>query len=321
MVAPIHSISDAEIVRAVDHGLSQENKSLPGWLLYDEEGEKIFQRLVQTPEYYLTRCELDILVNHKEDLLRYFDASDRPLLLVDLGTGDGAITEVLLDYFSTHALNLQYYPVDLSATALDQLAYRMASRLPGLAIHPISKNYQYALSNFESQERKVLLFLGGNIGNFSIEEIPEFLTAIGRFLHDHDHALIGFDLKKYPRAVDLAYNDPGGLTREFNLNILKRINRELEAKFDVNQFDFYACYDPEKAAVKGYLISLMDQTVFIHSLGKSFHFSQWETIQTDIAQKFDLLTMEKFLSDSGLEIVDLFFDSNHYYCDVLVKKG
>jgi L-histidine N-alpha-methyltransferase len=152
----------------------------------------------------------------------------------------------------------------------------------------------------------VLLFLRSNIGNFSIEEIAEFLTGMVRYLDDHDYALIGFDLKKDPKVINLAYNDPGSLTREFNLNVLKRINRELNTKFDINQFDFYACYDPEKGIVKSYLISLKDQTVFIPSLGKSFHFSQWETIHTHIAQKFDPLTIENLLSRCGLEIIDLF---------------
>jgi L-histidine Nalpha-methyltransferase len=321
-VTPIHYISDAEIISVVDHGLSLENKSLPGRLLFDEEGEKIFQRLLHTPEYYLTSCELDILTTHKEDLLRYFDVPGKSLSLIDLGPREGSLSEILLNYFSAHTADLQYYPVDSSTTMLDQLVFRMAARVPGLALRPVpKKNYLEALSDFEGLEKKVLLFLGGNIGNFSIEEISHFLNRITGFLNEPDYALIGFDLKKYPRVVDLAYNDPGGLMCEFNLNVLKRMNRELEAKFDVNQFDFYACYDPENGIVKNYLLSLKDQTVFIQSLGKSFHFAQWETIHTHIAQKFDLLTIEKLLSDAGLEIVDLFFDSSHYYCNVLVKKG
>jgi uncharacterized SAM-dependent methyltransferase len=168
----------------------------------------------------------------------------------------------------------------------------------------------------------VLLFLGGNIGNFTREDISEFLTGIARFLdHHNDHALIGFDLKKDPRFISLASNDPAGLTREFHMNVLKRMNRDLGANFNPDKFDFCCCYDPEEGIVKNYLMSLTDQTVLIRSLDKTFHFSEWETICTDSMLKFDLLTIEKLLSDSGLEIVDLFFDPNHHYCDVVVKKG
>jgi uncharacterized SAM-dependent methyltransferase len=198
---------------------------------------------------------------------------------------------------------------------------RLSANMPGLDVHPVNKSYPEALRLLEKEERKALLFLGGNIGSFTWRETGEFLGRVANFLGPGDQALIGFDLKKDPRLIEHVYEDPSGVIAEFNLNVLKRINRELGGQFIINQFDHYSCYDPEKGMVKNCLISLAAQTVYIESLDKTFRFAQWETIHTEIALKFDLLDIEILLSQSGFEIVDLFFDTDHHYCNVLIKKG
>jgi L-histidine N-alpha-methyltransferase len=321
MVLQINSISDAEITKAVDQGLSRQQKFLPNWMLYDEAGEKIFREIRKIPEYYPMRCEQEILMNHKEDLFRYFEISGKPISLIELGSGDGSKTEILLDYFHTYGLNIRYFPIDISSSILNEVTSRLSANMPRLAVHPINESYPEALRLLEKEERKALLFLGGNIGNFTWSETGEFLARVSNFLGHGDQALIGFDLKKDPRVIERIYEDPSGVISEFNLNVLKRINRELGGRFVINQFDHYSCYDPEKGMVKTYLVSLTAQSVYVEALDKSFRFGQWETIHTEIALKFDLLDIETLLSQSGFEIIDLFFDTDHHYCDVLIKKG
>jgi dimethylhistidine N-methyltransferase len=315
-----HTIAYHEISKAVAEGLSTDPKVLPSWLFYNEAGDRLFQQIMELPEYYPTRCEYEILKNHKEDLLRYFGDHGQLFQLIEFGAGDGRKTELLLKYLTLHDVKFTYRPVDISASVVDHLTYRLRRNLPALDIQPIVKEYFAALDELHREVRKVILFLGANIGNFTLPETETFLTETANRLSPDDLFLIGFDLKKDPRVITSAYDDRAGITKEFNLNMLKRLNHELGAQFDIACFDHFPVYNPETGRAESFLVSLKDQDVYIESLRKSFHFTHWETIHTEVSQKYDLLMMENMLSRSGFEIVDLFFDNDHYFCDVLVKK-
>jgi L-histidine Nalpha-methyltransferase len=314
------TIVNPELIKAVEQGLGAVHKSLPSWVFYDERGDKIFQQIMRMPEYYPTRCEYEILEHHKEDLLRYFVSHQKPFQLVELGAGDGLKTEILLRYLHAHQVKFIYRPVDISASVLDQLTRRLTGLLPQLDIQPVNKNYFKAVEDLRGEEKTIIFFLGANIGNFTRQEALIFLKNISVHLQGQGLALIGFDLKKDPRIIARAYDDEGGITRAFNLNTLQRLNRELGAQFIISQFDHYSSYDPETGAARSFLVSLKDQDVAIRALQKVYHFAHWETINTEISQKYDLMMIEKILSEAGLEIVDLFFDARHFFCDVLVKK-
>jgi L-histidine N-alpha-methyltransferase len=319
-VRTVHSIVDHTRIDSIGHGLSQEPKTLPSWLFYDDTGDKLFQKIMCAPEYYLTRCEFEILSRHKEDLLHYFASPGKPFQLIELGAGDGRKTEILLRHFLQQNAAFNYVPIDISATILQELTSRLERSLPQLEVHPLNNDYVEALRHLQGYEKKVLLFLGANIGNFTPTEAGTFLQEVTSSLSENDLGLIGIDLKKAPRIIAKAYDDSQGITREFNLNVLRRLNKEFGSQFNVHEFEHYANYEPETGAAKSFLVSLKDQNVYVEALGRMFRFSQWETIQTEISQKYDMLTMEKLLSDAGLEIVDLFFDAHQYFCDVLVKK-
>jgi L-histidine N-alpha-methyltransferase len=319
-VRAVHSIVDHSPANAIAKGLSEEPKRLPSWLFYDETGDKLFQKIMCSPEYYLTRCEFEILSRHKEELLHYFSSPGKSFQLIELGAGDGRKTEILLRHFLQQHAAFTYVPIDISATILSELTSRLKHSLPLLEIHAVNNDYFESLAHLSGYEKKVLLFLGANIGNFIPAEAKVFLEEIARTLHEKDLALIGIDLKKSPRIIAKAYDDAQGITREFNLNLLKRLNNEFGGQFNLHDFEHYPYYDPKTGAAKSYLVSLKDQNVYIEALGETFRFSQWETIETEISQKYDMFTMEKLLSDAGLEIIDLFFDSHQYFCDVLVKR-
>ncbi|HEY0744150.1 MAG TPA: L-histidine N(alpha)-methyltransferase [Chryseosolibacter sp.] len=320
MVIQTQHIPEAEVIEAVAQGLSAERKSLPSWMLYDETGDKLFQEIMRLPEYYPTRCEFEILNTHKEDLARYFNEGRTPFTLIELGAGDGTKTDLLLDALMQLNALFTYSPVDISKHVLDELATRMSTRHVGLDIRPLHASYDEALSLLPPSRKKVLLFLGANIGNMTIAEAQQFLKATSARMSRRDVLLIGFDLKKDPRVIHRAYDDSSGVTRNFNLNVLTRLNHTVAAEFDVAQFNHYAVYNPETGTAASYLVSLKDQDVAIKALGKTIHFSQWETIHTEISQKYDLLMIEKMLTSVGLEITDLFFDKDHYFCDVVAIK-
>lgn len=309
------------IAETVRNGLMASPKSLPSWLFYDETGDDLFRKIMRMPEYYPTRCEYDILQQYQEELLNYFNG-DRAesFRLIELGAGDGLKTEILLKHFLANEAAFTYVPVDISANALDQLSGRLTTKLPGLPIQAINQNYDEALVSLrDTKGKKVILFLGANIGNFSTADASLFLRKLALPLSGEDLLLIGFDLKKDPRIIQNAYDDPAGLTAAFNLNILARLNRELAADFNPGQFTHFPYYDPVSGSTKSFLISMKEQDVQIEALEKSIHFSLWEPIHTEVSQKYDVPMIEKLMSLSGLRIMEVFYDKKNYFCDVLVK--
>jgi dimethylhistidine N-methyltransferase len=276
---------------------------------------------MEMPEYYLTRCEYEILKRNKDNLLRLFKNDADLFNLVELGAGDGRKTEILLKYFSEQNTGFIYTPIDVSETVLKTLAARLLKSIPSLDIRPINNRYDDALIKLEHDElSKVFLFFGATIGNFAPASAIHFARQVSAVMRDHDQFLIGFDLKKDPRLIQAAYDDPHGKTRDFNMNLLVRLNGEVGADFKLDNFSHYACYNPETGQNRSYLVSKIAQDVYIKSAEKSFHFDQWEVIHTEISQKYDKEMIVKLASEAGLRIVQYFFDSKNYFCDVLLRK-
>lgn len=311
----------SKVAKAIEQGLSQIPKRLPSWLFYDKAGDKLFQRIMNMPEYYLTRCEYEILESNKDSLQTIFTNESRPFNLIELGAGDGFKTEVLLKHFSKNNLKFIYTPVDVSGNVLNALKSRLLKNIPNLVIQPNNNRYEDALETLDQDElRKIFIFLGANIGNFATGDAIGFVRKISSFMTVDDQLLIGFDLKKDPRLIHAAYDDPHGITRDFNMNLLVRLNCELGADFEIEKFLHYPYYNPETGQNKSYLVSTAAQDVYIKSIGKPFHFDQWEVIHTEISQKYDMEMINKLAVETGLEIVKYFYDSKGYFCDVLFRK-
>lgn len=310
------------IAHAVKEGFAKSPKHLPSWLFYDEAGDKIFQAIMRMPEYYLTGCEYEILNTHTESLRQHFADDGSIFDLIEFGAGDGLKTEILLRHFSAHHTLFRYMPVDISASVLDQLTERLLGAMPSLSIESVNKPYDEAIVAIQERDhnRKVYLFLGANIGNFIPADAEHFVATMAASMEQNDQLLIGFDLKKDPRLVQAAYDDPQGITRDFNLNLLVRLNRELGADFQVDQFTHYPYYDPETGMTKSYLVSMNDQDVHIEALHKTIHFKRWEIIHTEVSQKYDVAMIEKLAARTGLEIVQYYYDRKYYFTDVLFRK-
>jgi L-histidine Nalpha-methyltransferase len=309
------------IARAVESGLSKNPKQLPSWLFYNEKGDEIFQSIMRLDEYYPTKSEYEILKKHSAELIKYFSYSHNHFDLMELGAGDAMKTEVLLQKLIEKDIPFTYKPVDISENVLFQLQERLKVRFPSLRIEPGVGHFEDALKSVgEEDEHKVILFLGANIGNYSLHDAQVFLNMVGNSMSISDLVLIGFDLKKNPRTIQAAYDDTKGITAEFNLNLLHRLNEELGATFDVNNFIHYPLYDPVLGEARSYLVSIRQQSVYIHALKKVFTFGAWETIHTEVSQKYDMQMIREMSGAAGLEIIETFCDSRQYFCDVLLRK-
>ena len=303
-------------------GLSAKPKFLLSKYFYDDAGSAIFQDIMHMPEYYLTDCEHEIFSEQKEELLKAFSNNGHPFNLVELGSGDGLKTKILLNHFLNKGATFQYLPVDISQKANDDLAENLKTEIPGLTVEPKTGDYFRELQKLNSDNgtAKVIFFLGSNIGNFTEEETTEFLGRLSTFSNSGDKVLIGFDLKKSPEIILNAYNDPNGHTRRFIFNHLLRLNRELDAGFDPENFVHHCTYNPASGALKSYLIAQKEHNVQIGALEQVFHFDKWEPVFMELSRKFDLETIEKMALNHGFKVVQNFTDSRSYFVDSLWKK-
>lgn len=302
-------------------GLSSNPKFLSSKYFYDDEGSRLFQEIMKVPDYYLTRSEYEIFSRQTEDIFEAFEADAAEFDLIELGTGDGAKTSVLVDYFLKQNADFCYVPIDISSEALNFLNEKFKKQFPDLDMQTEQGDYFKTLETFKkkSDKKKIILFLGSNIGNFSEEQALEFFKHLREMMNEKDFIFIGFDLHKNPETILRAYSDSLGVTKKFNLNLLKRINRELGGNFNVEEFKHYASYHPTERAARSFLISQIDQTVFIEALNKEFEFQQWEPIFMEVSQKYNLEMIGKVARESGFEVVKNFFDESRFYTNSLWK--
>jgi L-histidine N-alpha-methyltransferase len=302
----------------VDEGLSGSPKKISSKYFYDKAGDALFVKIMHMPEYYLTRSEFEIFSQQTQELIDAFDFGDQPFQLIELGAGDGTKTIELLRGLGSKPIT--YVPIDISKNALNQLSMRLSKELPDLTVEPQQGEYFEALGKLQKEVPKVVLFLGSNMGNLLDDQAKEFLKGLSEAMGEQDKLLLGLDLKKSTELVLPAYNDAQGYTREFNLNVLRRINRELGADFDVSGFQHLPSYDEQTGVASSHLLCTKQQSVTIAALNKTFQFEEGEEVHTEISRKYDLKTLEEIISTSGLKVKTVFKDSNEYFMDVLLGK-
>lgn len=296
-------------------GLKSTPKKLHSKYFYDKAGDQLFQQIMNMPEYYLTNCELDIFKNKIEILAKSILIDNEPFDLIELGAGDAMKSSYLLEHLTKKNIDFTYMPIDISGHILKELDEKFRRDLPELEVITLEGDYFDMLDKAMSisPRRKVVLFLGGNIGNMDLEESYNFCRELRRKLNRGDILLVGFDLKKNPHIILNAYNDSAGITSSFNLNLLIRINRELKANFDVLNFQHYQTYDPISGACKSYLVALVEQNVHIGN--QVFHFEENELIDMEISQKFSQDDISKLSRDSKFHIIDEIADSKNWFVD------
>jgi len=316
----IESPAQLKFYEDVIKGLSSNPKYLESKYFYDTEGDKLFQKIMELPEYYLTRCEYEIFSTQAKEicdtLLKYSEEFD----IVELGAGDATKSKFLLEHLVNEGIDFTYYPIDISEHVIEYLENTLPVEIPNLRITGLNGEYFDMIqeANSLSDRKKVYLFLGSNIGNFTPEEAEQFLSLINKNISHGDLLFIGFDLKKNPEQILAAYNDAQGVTKEFNLNLLTRINRELEGNFDESKFVHSPVYNEETGACESYLVSKEEQTVKID--GTEINFFKDEKIHLEISQKYSLSEIESLLKNSGFIPKAQFFDSNKWFTDIAAVK-
>lgn len=315
----LHSIHDEknEFKNEIEAGLSKVQKQIPSKYFYDNEGCELFNKITRHPDYYLTRAEIEILTLYKDKIAAL--VGQEAFNLVELGPGEGIKSQILMTEFQKNALDFTYMPIDISSQYLRFIMTQMNQAAPSIKLTPIHSDYFQGLEwlSKHSSRKNVVLFLGSSIGNLDAIETNQFLQQLWSVLNHGDYVLMGFDLRKDINVLMRAYNDSDGLTKEFNLNLLRRINRELDANFNLNTFRHYATYNVYSGAMESYLISLEKQRVEVKALNKWVTFEAIEPIHVEYSHKYSLAQIQQFAHMHGFKTLDHFMDYQHYFVDAL----
>jgi L-histidine Nalpha-methyltransferase len=309
------------VAEAVRRGLLHaRRKQLPPWLLYDEEGSALFEDITRLPEYYLTRTEREILTRHAGAIL---DVAGPPLEVVELGAGSASKTRLLLEALLLRQPRVRYIPVDVSRTAHAQARAELRG-LPRLDVRPVAARYPEELGFLrlrtdDSEVRRLVLFMGSNIGNLDLPSAHRLLVAVRRCLAPGDWLLIGADRRKSPRLLVPAYDDAAGVTARFSLNVLTRLNRELGAGFDPERFRHVVRWNDRRSRIEIFLESAVAQRVAVPALGAEIEFAAGERIHLESSYKLTGPAMNRLLSRAGFRPQESWTDPRRWFGVTLAR--
>lgn len=289
------------------HGLRQTRKQIPCKYFYDRRGSKLFDQICELPEYYPTRTELGIMTRHAAEMAEALGPRCR---IVEYGSGSSTKTQLLLNQLDDPAA---YVPLDISREHLLEAAHRLTQRYPALQVQPVCADYTsgFALPEAINARRTIIYFPGSTIGNFEPHDARAFLIAAAQRAGSGGGLLIGVDLKKDPATLHAAYNDAAGVTAAFNLNLLARINSELDASFDLAQFAHYAFYNPRLGRIEMHLVSRCPQTINLGA--NTFDFREGETVFTESSYKYTLIEFASLAAASGWSVQQTWTDDQRMF--------
>jgi dimethylhistidine N-methyltransferase len=314
---PARIASFADDVRT---GLGVRPYTLAPKYFYDDLGSAIFDAITRLPEYYLTRVERDLLATYGSQIVASFD---EPLELIELGSGSAVKTRLIIEAILRRQERLTFHPIDISPDALIESSHALLASHDALSVSAYASDY-FALLRSQrlfTRGRALALYLGSNVGNFEPAAARELFTLLGDALHAGDGLLVGYDLKKDASVLELAYNDPTGVTAAFNKNLLARINRELGGTFDLSAYSFFARYDAEGGAIRSYLRAERPQTVDVPGAGVSASFETGDTIHTESSYKFAREDMLGLVAPGGFTERTTFTDAAARYALTLFVRS
>ena len=311
--------SEKTFVEELSLSLNQKHKSIDPKFFYDKKGSKLFEDICKLPEYYLTRTEISILTQLQDKLPVYMNEEFR---LVELGSGSSYKTRILISILENMHKQIEYFPIDISKI-LKESAVTLLDDYENLRMTGIIDTYESGLDFVKNYDNKknLIVFLGSSFGNFDYKPGLRFLDKINSSMKDDDLFLIGLDLVKDKDVLEYAYNDSHGITAQFNLNVLSRINSELDSNFNVDKFAHHAVYNEAENRVEIYLRSLENQTVNITKAGIGLKIKQNELIHTENSYKYTIPKIKDMFSSTGFRIRDMWFDEKHYFCLILLSKN
>jgi L-histidine Nalpha-methyltransferase len=301
----------AGMARDIRLGLTAKPKELAPKYFYDERGSQLFEQITELHEYYPTRAEREILSQRSAEIVA---AAGEPGTLVELGSGSAAKTRHLLNAMRDADCLVTYVPVDISEEITHQTAEALVEEYPGLIVRGLVCDFEHDLERIPNGGGgRLVAFLGGTIGNLYPDARRDFLTRIAALLEPGDRILLGTDLVKAHDRLELAYDDPGGVTAEFNKNVLQVLNREFDADFDLDRFEHVARYDSEATRMDIRLRALADQTVRLDGLDLTVRFEAGEEMRTEISTKFTREALDGIYKGAGLRPDGWFTDAAEDY--------
>jgi len=303
----------------ISSSLNRDSKFINPKFFYDKKGSDLFEKICSLPEYYPTRTEIHILKQLQAELPSYLDENFR---LVELGSGTSVKTRLILDVLSKLQDTIEYFPIDISEI-LTESSEQLLKDYDGLHITGLIDTYEGGLEflkNFDDK-KNLIIFLGSSFGNFSPNDGYEFLQKINSTMKPGDLFLIGLDLVKDKQILESAYDDSQGVTAEFNLNILSRINDELDADFYLKNYSHYAIYNEEKQRIEMYLKSLVNQSVIVSKSNLLLNLEKNELIHTEHSHKYKLSQISELLDSTGFQVRQTWLDDNKYFSLTLASKN
>jgi len=303
----------------ISSSLDRDSKFISPKFFYDKRGSDLFETICTLPEYYPTRTEIQILKNLQNELPSFIDESFR---LVELGSGASVKTRLILDIFTKSQSRTEYFPIDISEI-LAESSEQLLRDYNSLHITGIIDTYEGGLEFLKNYDDKknLIIFLGSSFGNFSPSDGKVFLEKINSTMKSDDLFLIGLDLVKDSEILESAYDDSQGVTAKFNLNVLSRINDELDADFNLNNFSHHSMYNKEDQRIEMYLKSLVNQSVVISKSNLSINLEKNELIHTEYSHKYTLEQIKSLLEDTGFKINHVWLDDKTHFSLTLVSKN
>ena len=309
----------AEITKDIRAGMTKPQKSIPCKYFYDTYGSRLFEQICLTPEYYPTRTELSILDGSATEIMQFFSSDGGDL--IELGSGSNRKIRKLLDAVNSSNLGkIRYVSVDVNESAVIEASKELLGLYEGLEILGIIADFTRHMDVLP-HGRKLIIFLGSSIGNFTDGEDITFLRSIMDIMSPDDRFLLGVDMLKPGEIIEAAYKDEQGITSEFNLNILTNINRELNADFNTEDFEHLAFFNGEKECIEIHLRARRAVTVYISDLALSVDFEEDDTIHTEICKKFSREGVTRKFNEAGLSVTRWFTDRKGWFSLVELKTA
>ena len=316
---PNHAKIEKSFADEISFSLTQHSKFINPKFFYDKKGSELFEKICDLSEYYPTRTEISILQKLKENLSLHVDGSFR---LVELGSGSSIKTRLILDILNQFQEKIEYFPIDISEI-LTESSSLLQRDYDNLHITGIIDTYEGGLEFLKNYDNKknLIIFLGSSFGNFVPEDGKKFLKKINSTMKNDDLFLIGLDLVKNKITLENAYDDSKGITAQFNLNVLSRINDELDADFNLDNFTHYVLYNEDEQRIEMYLKSLVEQSIVISKANLSLRLKKNELIHTEHSHKYKLSQIKELMHQTGFDIQHIWLDENNYFALTLASKS
>jgi L-histidine Nalpha-methyltransferase len=316
-VSTAQSLEIADLLEKVKdevrRGLSVQPKTLSPWLFYDQEGSRLFERITELDEYYVTRTERSILEEHADEIVRLACRRER-IRLVELGAGSGAKTELVIRAVLRRQTSLEYLPSDVSRSALEDARVRLEEKIAHLRVEPRVENYTNGIAPLPDDGiRALVLWIGSSIGNFNPADAHQVLARVRTRMQTGDALLLGADHVKAEPLLLAAYNDAAGVTAAFNKNVLVRLNRELGANFDIDNFEHRGVWNAKKSRIEMHLVSRDAQVVEIPATGQTVFLAPGESIHTENSYKFTAARVAAMLRDAGFSMERTWSDAQGWF--------